>query len=923
MSKNNQSCEPPLKPRLTFLLALLLAASACSSSEAPWPSQYHISPWETDRLTAADVVGPDGIAYPDFTKAGVTGGIPDIKKKDVRAEYAIFDVTNLAYGALADDNQPDDQAVAKACADALANAAKGGKSILHFPAGTFHLSSPLIINRSNVVIEGAGKERTVIKIQAGGKSGNALISFTPKGGKDKEPSGWARHHLTAPEGLHRGSDNAEFGQSAVSIGYSVGDWVRILPVKAEEGSTMRMRFSKPANHIEYADPSGHFGRIFIAKINKISNDGRKVFFDRTFPHDYYADEAPQMRKGAMLENCGVQDMTLETTSPEVAIDPLSLAQVAESWVKGVHFLKPANWPYTIDSVVRFEFRDCHFDGTWAPIGSGSRAYLPIGTMDVLMSGCRANDMRHMPVFQHSMRCVVRACRFDGRTVQSPQLHGRFPTENLVEQCTFDFREGKGQTAWATDISNSLRHGPNGPRNVYYHNIVKSGAGYIRLGGAQENPIIAYNQILRTEDSQVMPGIWASDRTFDAVIIGNIFQVTDSNPLIVLEDTSCVGWTVKDNVVYGGNRSLWSGDGNVSLSTWNRFKRADTTPAAPTPEAESIFEWQRSNAQKPRLLIQFDNKNLRRTGETTRARLTRIKSDRDKPIEVGLSTDNPALDVPAKLILPANATSVEFEAKVLLSRGAMTVKVSASHPGMLGDSDQVTINDSDPMHTELMNEKFAGPSEGLPEGWRSTDIGRTTAGSAEFSKDVWTLQGDGLEAYVYDGTLARSGRRSAHKTLRGDGEISARIVSVTNAKQAGLMIADDEAPITEFIMVTTDGRVLSTGHNTENNRRPEEYAKAGDNLLPVWLRLKRMGSTFIAYRSNAKNPHTESDWIELARVDFYRNNTTKDGGDYKSSSTLDDTMHFGIFVNSGERSKLAAARFDNVRADFAKMNDAKK
>ena len=38
----------------------------------PWPPKYNIKPDEKAKLTAADVVGPDGIVYPNWTRCGVT-----------------------------------------------------------------------------------------------------------------------------------------------------------------------------------------------------------------------------------------------------------------------------------------------------------------------------------------------------------------------------------------------------------------------------------------------------------------------------------------------------------------------------------------------------------------------------------------------------------------------------------------------------------------------------------------------------------------------------------------------------------------------------------------------------------------------------------------------------------------------------------
>lgn len=413
-----------MKTFFSLLLCLVTAPLIAQtpdprSTATPWPSQYKILPWEIERLTDADVVGPDGVVYPDFRYAGVSGGIPDIHDATIRSGYKVFDVTSSTYGAMPNDEKVDDASVSKALADALVNSESGGKSILFFPPGVFDLSVPLVINKNHVVIQGKGRAVTKLRIGPGGKAGSALLTFTPEDGTPTDFTPWAGQYLAATSNIQRGADTAVFDQDAVAKGYAVGDWVRIQPTKAGAGSTMRVRYSKPENHVEYTDAAGHFGRTFFARITAIDSPAKQVTFDRTFPHDYFANEVPQMRKGQMLEGCGIQDLTIETTNAQSAMDPISFTQVAESWVSDVHFLKPANWPYLLSSVARREFRRCHFDGTWAPITSGSRSYLALGNMDLLMQGCRANDMRHMPVFQQSMRCVVSDCIFTGDTVQSP------------------------------------------------------------------------------------------------------------------------------------------------------------------------------------------------------------------------------------------------------------------------------------------------------------------------------------------------------------------------------------------------------------------------------------------------------------------------------------------------------------------------
>ena len=76
-----------LKPVMSCLCCWVAAASALAADGSgqdagpPWPAQYKIKPAETERLTEADVVGPDGIVYPNWTKCGVQGGIPQVAAK--------------------------------------------------------------------------------------------------------------------------------------------------------------------------------------------------------------------------------------------------------------------------------------------------------------------------------------------------------------------------------------------------------------------------------------------------------------------------------------------------------------------------------------------------------------------------------------------------------------------------------------------------------------------------------------------------------------------------------------------------------------------------------------------------------------------------------------------------------------------------
>jgi len=131
--------------------------------EAPWPATYKLRPGEKKRLTAADVVGPDGIVYPDFTYAGVPGGIPETPVKVRLSELGV---------------RPGDSIAAVLEKAAVEVAAAGGGAI-EIGEGTFYLDEP-------VVILGDGVSRRPWRSGAGGAkvgAGSGVVKSDEAAGK--------------------------------------------------------------------------------------------------------------------------------------------------------------------------------------------------------------------------------------------------------------------------------------------------------------------------------------------------------------------------------------------------------------------------------------------------------------------------------------------------------------------------------------------------------------------------------------------------------------------------------------------------------------------------------------------------------------------------------------------------------------------
>jgi hypothetical protein len=135
-------------------------------TEPLWEPHYKIKSGETGRLTAADVVGPDGIVYPNWTKCGVQGGIPTVK--------AVCTVEQ--FGAKADDEGDDSAAIAAACE----SAGKTGGGAVVLGAGTYYLDRQILVPYSGVVLRGQGADKTrVIFRYALPESGVTFFSPAP------------------------------------------------------------------------------------------------------------------------------------------------------------------------------------------------------------------------------------------------------------------------------------------------------------------------------------------------------------------------------------------------------------------------------------------------------------------------------------------------------------------------------------------------------------------------------------------------------------------------------------------------------------------------------------------------------------------------------------------------------------------------
>ena len=195
---------------------------------------------------------------------------------------------------------------------------------------------------------------------------------------------------------------------------------------------------------------------------------------------------------------------------------------------------------------------------------------------------------------------------------------------------------------------------------------------------------------------------------------------------------------------------------------------------------------------------------------------------------------------------------------------------------------------------------------LPLGWRNADVGAPwPPGSASYNSTtgMWTVTGDGLDIVWF-----RDDFHYVYKRVRGDGQMTARVVSLTGASlhewaKAGVMIREDLQPGSKFWYVMISG---NNGCRCQE-RSATDAAAVSDTPVatseqkairpPYWIKLVRQGNEFRAYYSS--NPATDP-WHELV----WSPRTVE----------MTENVYIGLAVTSHNEGVLCTAKFDNITVE---------
>ena len=180
--------------------------------------------------------------------------------------------------------------------------------------------------------------------------------------------------------------------------------------------------------------------------------------------------------------------------------------------------------------------------------------------------------------------------------------------------------------------------------------------------------------------------------------------------------------------------------------------------------------------------------------------------------------------------------------------------------------------------------------GLPAPWNSLDIGGVGfTGFGSFNNGTFTVDGSGDDIWN-----AADAFQYVYRTLNGNGEIIARVVSVQNTDpwaKAGVMIRETLLSNSKHaftLLSATSGiafqRRTTTGGTSDNTGGA---AVTG----PYWVRLNRTGNTFTGYSSS-----NGTNWSTIGSV----------------SITMSNSVYIGLAVTAHNNTNYNNAVFDQVQ-----------
>ncbi len=634
--------------------------SKVTPMQPPWKGQYKIDPRQSERLTPADIVGPDGIVYPNWTKTGVQGGIP------LLAVVAPIE----DFGGRANDGRDDSAALDQAC---RAAAEKGGGAV-QLGEGTYDLDWPVTIRSDGVVIRGRGAKKTNLRFRyAIPAAGAGFYDLTPGAriGKNTRvtlhcvPAGLMKMRILVDDReVHQWERSLHSGNTfscAVGGSHFVGklpDGEHVLQGIAEYRDGSQRRAELPVLlDSAYDDvrrvPQWQAALMFsgeglVGKRIKLAKDGRRGDLTLSLqsveglsPGDALHLEGPATDRWKKLTQCAclwgsyreyqarierIDGKTVTLTQPlriefpvvdgswisrvapiqRCGVEDFSLEQTEDLWITSVMFRNAWNcWARGVT------IRKCGRN----PVYGSSAKWCEIRDCVFDDAWFKGGGGTAYAGWEHSWDCLME--NVETFKFRHAPLFQWAASGNVIRKSVFHDSDAQWHAGWTHENLIELCTVVSSRGNGAYGYGMWASPPQDAAHGPNGPRNVVYACDVRSPRGSVWmggmnenwlilysrfvaekgPGVFAQQASFDHILRGNLFVLHDAAaPMVQLATADCTGVDVLDNRLVGGNGQFVAGPARPGRLEENRLLKAP--PASPPkPPVPSIYEWQLRHARQ--------------------------------------------------------------------------------------------------------------------------------------------------------------------------------------------------------------------------------------------------------------------------------------------------------------------------------------
>lgn len=376
---------------------------------------------------------------------GVPDGIPDITANIVNA-VSDFSAVN------------DSSADASVAIQNAMNSLNSSGGVIYLPEGKYRLDSQLTFNGDNIVIRGAGSDKTKLYSSYDGSS-IAIINYN------------RGDYQNIISGATKGSKSIIVTDGSK---FTIGQFAEL-----QQDNDSDLMYTSSEWDQDWA--ANAVGQLFEV----IAIDGNTINFRNPIHYEVRMDLNPQIRPQGFRKYCGIEDLYIE--KPTVVNGyTIEIKNAANSWVRRIESNMTRKAHINFTTSIGIEIRENLFHHSWNYGGGGSGYGTELGmhTTDCLVEDNIFYHLRHAMMVHVGAIGNVFGYNYSFEAVQAEggdelelnvgwdppdiSLHGHWAQYNLFEANK------------VVEVGIGDYWGPMGPGNTFLRNVVDGGQSGIAI-----------------------------------------------------------------------------------------------------------------------------------------------------------------------------------------------------------------------------------------------------------------------------------------------------------------------------------------------------------------------------------------------------------------------------------------------------------